>query len=184
MKVINLLPKEKQKEFVYRKIFRGLKVLCGIVFASFALVVLLQFGSRLYMEREVNKLRAETDAIRAVSNQEENTELKKQIQFINSQMTDFNTLSTESPKWSPVVRAFVRLVPSDVYVQSFAVEITKRQVNITGFAPKRESVIQLYNNISADSEHFANIDYPLENVSRPTDVQFRFSFTIQEGVLK
>lgn len=151
---------------------------------TFVLVALFQFGSRLYMEREVKRLARETEAIKAVSNKEENAELKKRIQQLNSQMADFNTLSKDAPKWSGVLRSFARLVPSDVYIQTFNADIAKRQVNITGYAPRRDLVIALYNNIVADTEHFANIDYPLENVAKPTDVQFRFSFTVQEGVLK
>jgi Tfp pilus assembly protein PilN len=184
MRVINLLPKEKQLEFRYRKMYRSLLMLFSIVGASFALVVLFQFGSRLYMERQIKQVKLETEKLRAISNKEENNELKKRIQQINSQVTDFNKLSEEAPQWSGVVRAFAKLVPADVYVQIFSVDIAKRQVNITGFAPRRELVIALYNNIKGDTEHFANIDYPLENVSRPTDVQFRYSFTVQEGAIK
>lgn len=184
MRIINLLPKAKQKEFNSRKVFRSVLVLFGITGFTFFLIIMAQFASRLYMEYELQRIAREIDRIKSVSNKEENAELKKRVQGINNQITDYNTLAKDAPKWSNALRAFSEVIPDNVYIQSFVADVVKRQVAIQGFAPSRESVIQLYNNIVADREHFSSIDYPLENISKPTDVQFRFTFTFEESVLQ
>lgn len=184
MKIVNLLPKSKQREFYYHKLFGSLKILFIISGATFVLVLLAQFGTKLYLEHELTTIQSTIDRIRLASNKEENANLKKKIQGINNQISDYTTLAGDAPKWSRVLEAFSKLVPEQVYIQNFVVDSIKRQVSISGFAPSRESVIALYNNIVADNKNFSNIDYPLDNVSKPTDVQFRFTFTVEEKFLK
>jgi hypothetical protein len=57
-------------------------------------------------------------------------------------------------------------------------------VSITGFSPTRELVIQLYNNILQDNKDFYNVNYPFENLGKPTNVNFHFNFYLQSKLLK
>lgn len=184
MKIINLLPKPKQNEFYYRRLYHNLLVLFGVAGVTFVFVGIALFASRLFLEHNLRASQENIERIKAVSNKEENAELKRRIQEINNQIGDYNSLAASAPKWANVLRQFTRLVPERVYIQNFTVDATKRQATINGFAPSRDSVIALYNNIRQDTEHFQDIDYPLENVSRPTNVTFHFTFTVAEGVLK
>ena len=55
---------------------------------------------------------------------------------------------------------------------------------ISGYSPTRELVISLYNSILQDDQDFKNIDYPLENVAKAIDINFHFTFSIQDSLLK
>lgn len=184
MKTINLLPQSKQQEFYYHRLLGSLVRLFWIAGSSFVLVLLAQFGTRVYLEHEINIVQEKAEQVKRASNKDENAKLKKQIQAINSEIVDYTNAAKDAPKWSNVIVAFSKLVPDKVYIQSFVVDSAKRQVSINGFAPDRESVIALYNNIAGATEQFSGIDYPLENVSKPTDVQFHFTFTVEEKLLK
>jgi translation elongation factor EF-4 len=59
-----------------------------------------------------------------------------------------------------------------------------KKLEVRGFSPTRELVLEFYYNIKDDTDNFASINYPLENVSRPTDVSFLFTIELKESLLK
>ena len=184
MRIINLLPKIKQQELRYRGMFFSLMRFIVLAGVSFAIVIMLQLLGRFYLQYQLRHIQSGIEQLKTVSNKQENALLKARIKLINSQIGDFNTITLSTPTWSKVLRSFAELVPEQVAIQSFTADAVKKQVLISGFAPSREQVIALYNNIAADREHFSNIDYPLENVTKPTDVSFHFSFTVVDSLLK
>jgi hypothetical protein len=184
MKIINLLPKTRQRDIRYEMIFRSLVRFAIASGASFVLVVLVLLGTRFYVSYESSHIDQQTEAIKNFANKQENAQLRNQVKGVNTVISDFQNLSNATPHWSKVVTAFAPLVPQEVKIQSFTAEIKKKEVTIIGYSPTREKVIALYNNINLDSKNFYNIDYPLENVSKPTDVSFHFTFYIKDELLK
>lgn len=183
MKRINLLPSNKQTELYYEDLYHSTTVAVVLGILILSLGVLAQISVLFYLQNKEVKLVKEIEVLKQQTDKTENSEQKKQIKLINSQMLDFEKLAADSPVWSKVLSAFSALVPKEVKISSFDADAKTGKVEISGYAPTRESVIELYNNINADKEHFKDINYPLENVAKPTDVQFNYTFTIQEGVV-
>lgn len=183
MKRINLLPRGRQHELNYERTLYSLTVAVVIAVVILVLGVLLQFGVWSYLNRKVVASTAEIEELKRVANKSENATVKEQIKKVNSQISDFTTLAKRTPQWSKVLAAFVADVPDGVRVTSFTADTVKSEITIGGYSPTRDLVIDLYNNINADKEHFKNINYPLENVTKPTDVKFTFTFGIVDGVL-
>jgi translation elongation factor EF-4 len=71
-----------------------------------------------------------------------------------------------------------------VGITSLAVDLKTKAVTITGFAPTREKVRDFYNNIYSDTKEFHGVDFPLENVAKPTDNLFHFTFYINDDLIK
>ena len=74
--------------------------------------------------------------------------------------------------------------PQGVKINSFNIDPVGKSVTINGISPTRDLVIELYNNILNDSNDFYNINYPLENVVLPVNVDFHFTFFIQDKLLQ
>ncbi|KXK30245.1 MAG: hypothetical protein UZ12_BCD005000602 [Bacteroidetes bacterium OLB12] len=184
MKIINLLPKEKQKELGYKRLFGALVVLVWVTAASFLLVVLVQMGEKVYFQGQRSFLESAIEDLKAQAGKEENAAIKAQVKQANDLVADYRSLTSQIPKFSKVVRAFVPLVPKGVNITSMKIDSARKSIDINGFGPTRDLVIDLYDNIAAESELFPNIDYPLENVARPTDINFHFSFNINPELLK
>ena len=110
--------------------------------------------------------------------------MKNQIKLVNTQIADFKNLADAAPHWSHVLRALSGDVPDGVQVVTFTADLSKKQITINGTSKTREAIILLYNNISADAKNFSNIDYPLENVAKPVNAPFHFTFTIADSLLK
>ncbi len=183
MKRINLLPKLKQRELAYERTLYSLSVAATAGVVILILGVLLQFGVWTYLNNKMQASTAEIEQLKRVANKSENATVKEQIKKANSQISDFNSLLSKTPKWSKVLTAFAANVPYSVKITQFTADATKNEVTIAGYSPTRDLVIDLYNNINADKNHFKNINYPLENVTKPTDVKFNFTFSIADGVL-
>lgn len=183
MKKINLLPKPRQSELTYEQIYHSIFVAVVLAVCILLIGVVVQLLTWAYLERSQVTLAADIEQLKRAIDKTENAELKKQIQYANSQMKDFANLGNLQPQWSPLLDAFASKIPAGVKISQFSADSTKLKVDITGYSPTRELVIELYNNINADQEHFKDIDYPLENVAKPVDVQFHFTFYIAEGVL-
>lgn len=183
MKRINLLPKSKQQELVYERALYSVTVAIVIATVILLLGVLVQFGVWTYLNRKVQASAAEIEELKRVANKSENANVKEQIKAVNAKLNDFSNLTAKTPHWADVLAAFVKNVPEGVKITNFNADAEKNEVSINGFSPSRDLVIDLYNNINADKEHFQNINYPLENVTQPTNVQFNFTFSITDGVL-
>ena len=184
MRVINLLPKEKQQELKYEQVFKGFVKVFWLSVATFILVVLVQLGAKWYLELQITSLKASLSDLQQQVNKQDNSTIKNKITAINNVVGDFATLAAASPKWSNVIAAFSPLPPQGVQINTFVVDPKSSIVNITGFAPTRELVIQLYNNILGDTTDITGIDYPLENIAKPTNINFHFTFGFNPGLLK
>ncbi|HMR55156.1 MAG TPA: hypothetical protein PKD34_01010 [Candidatus Doudnabacteria bacterium] len=183
MKRINLLSKTKQTELFFEDLYRGVVTL--VILGSFVLLagVAAQIAVWIYLEQKEASVVAQVASIQQQIDESENAQLKAQVSEINALMYDFETLSKQTPQWSRVLKAFAQLVPNGVRVSEFFADAATGTIEISGYSPTREAVIELYNNINGDKEHFKEINYPLENVSQPTNIIFNYTFTIQDGVL-
>jgi hypothetical protein len=159
-------------------------VITGLTIASFAVVFAAQFSTKLYLEIQAQSIKSQIVQLQGQVNKQENAQVKAQVKGVNDIISDYKNLADASPKWSRVIKAFVKLPPDGVKVSSFSVEAATKQVNIVGTAPTRELVIQLYNNILADTAEFSNINYPLENIASPTNVNYHFTFTVKDSLMQ
>ncbi|MBI5530056.1 MAG: hypothetical protein HY918_00970 [Candidatus Doudnabacteria bacterium] len=184
MKLINLLPKNKQRELHYEVMLHSLWVLVWATAFSFILVLMAQFGTKFYLQIEAGVYKAEIADLQGQVSKQENADIKKKIKAVNDTVSDFQNLANSSPKWSKVIKAFVVLPPPGTKINTFVVEPVKKTITINGLSSSRETVIQLYNNILKDSAEFYNVDYPLENVAKPNNSPFHFTFSIQDSLLK
>lgn len=183
MKRVNLLPRHKQTDIAHERAFYSVSVAVALSVAILLFGVLVQYGVGVYLERSTISVETQIEQLKRVANKSENAEVKLQIQAVNAQIGDFTNLLNATPQWSTVLEAFVSNVPAGIKITQFDADTEKMTVNISGYSPTRDRVIDLYNNINADKTHFKNINYPLENVTQPTEVRFNFTFQIADGIL-
>jgi Tfp pilus assembly protein PilN len=183
MKTINLLPKIRQEELRYESILqRVFKVLWMFAFVVF-IVFVSQLAARIVLQRESEQILSKTETLKRQVNKEGNTQIRARIKVINDTVTDYKKLIDASPKWSKVLEAFALLPPEEVSIESLSVDMAGKKITINGFSATREKVIELYDIINQDTEHFYNIDYPLQHIVKPTNVNFQFTFYIQDSFL-
>lgn len=184
MKLVNLLPKPRQELLKQEAVLKSLYGAIWLSLLSFAIVLGAQFAAKLYLQNQAKTIRASVVQVQGQVNKSENAKLKAEITDVNNMIADYKALAYDQAKWYKVIKAFAALPPDGVVVNSLAIEFTKKGVTITGTAPTREVVIQLYRNILADDKEFYGVDYPFENVAKPENTSFHFSFFIKDELLK
>ncbi len=184
MKIINLLPKPRQKDLYYEEIYHGMVVLFVISVISFAFVFAAQVAVKFFLQEQSVGIQRNVDVIKSQVSKDDNIKIKQTIKDVNTAVSDFNSLAANSPKWSKFVKAFVALPPDGIKISQLNADIAKKTVTINGYSPSRELVIKMYENIKQDTKNFYNVDYPLENVVKAKDVNFHFTFYIKDELLK
>jgi hypothetical protein len=184
VKIINLLPKNRQVEFFYGKLFVIVLKLFWIMLFAFILVLLGQFGVKIILQSKVKKIEANISELQKFSSLEDNAKVKNLLTEKNALILDYKTLSQSIPKNSKVIRAFAPLVPEGVSIKQMKISVPNKQIEIYGYALTRELVIKLYDNLVEQKQLFPNIDYPLENVAKPTEINFHFTFNISPELLQ
>ncbi len=183
MRIINLLPKEKQSELHYEEIFHSVSVAAALAGIILLLGLIGQLAVRVYLGQQIKSVQAKIEQTKRLTNKTENNELKLKIKLDNAEMTDFKNLAETTPAWSKVLLAFSAQVPDGIHINLLTADAATKRVTVNGQSPTRDAVIQLYNNIVQDSGNFRDIDYPLENVAKPTDVAFHYTFYIKDDLL-
>ncbi|MEZ4180381.1 MAG: hypothetical protein R3B41_02625 [Candidatus Doudnabacteria bacterium] len=180
---LNLLPHFKQEEIYFEKVTYAVGVAITVSTIILLIGVVLQVVVSIFLVQQVDSIDSQIVSLTKSVDETENTALKKEIKAINDVMTDFKNLQNTTPEWAEVIDSISRQIPSGVLIDNLGANLETRAIEISGFAPTRELVIELYNNIKADREHFEDINYPLENVSKPVDVDFYYTFYVKEEFL-
>ena len=184
MHIINLLPKKRQQELRYESMFGSLLTLFIFSLLTFVLVIGMQFVVKFYLNYQAESIKHQITLLREQVNKQQNSDVKNKVKNINAFIAQYNQLAVNSPKWSKVIKAFAVLPPKGVKINSFVVNSLTNTVNINGLSPTRELVIELYNKIKADDKNFYDVDYPLENVAKPVNVNFHFTFHYKPDLIK
>jgi len=112
----------------------------------------------------------------------ENQELKQKLIEFNTHLDNLEKLSDSHAVWSEVVIELARLVPQDMVIDSFLANRETGQISVTGFAKLRDSILDFRKNL-LESEYFEDVNFPLANLVKPTDANFRYNFFVKEDIL-
>jgi Tfp pilus assembly protein PilN len=182
MRVINLLPKSEQKALAQENLFTYFKRFVMFSAGSYVLLILILLGWRIYLNSTYSDLDGDIKRSQALIDRQDNDAARKQIQKYNNTSTDYLSLAAASPKWSKVLESFSRMVPSDVLITSINANTKTGKIDIAGVGLTRDAVLALRSNIAA-SQLFKNVNLPLENLQKPSNVVFNYSFFVADGVL-
>ncbi len=179
-KSINLLPKPRQRELHYDSLLHSLWLMVIWSLLSFAVVFISQFAAKFYLQMQASAIHNQISQLQDEVKKQQNTQVKSQLTTVNNLISDYHSLAVAAPQWSKIIKAFAKLPPPGIKINTFGIDTSNKSISISGVSPTRDLVIKLYNTILADSQDFYGIDYPLENVVAPTNNSFHFTFYIQD----
>jgi hypothetical protein len=184
MKIINLLPKPRQEELEYEKILHSLLKFIWSSIITFLLVLGGQYATHVFAQTQLVSVQKEIDNLKGQVNKKENSEIKKEIKVLNDLINDFKVLGINSTRWTKVLEAFSILPPENITINSLEFDFAKKTLRMTGESPDRETVLEFYNRILRADNHFSISEIPLENIARSEDINFHFTLTINDSLLK
>lgn len=181
-KYTNLLPKEEQREISLEKISGRLFRFFLVILASLCILIVAFAAGRLYLQAKISSIRDRIELQENVVSKEDNLKLKQELNEFNGHLSNLVNMEQHHAQWSEVLIEFARLLPQDVAVDSISASRETGFVRITGFALNRDSVLQLRKDLLA-SPYFKDVNFPLSNLNRATNVTFSYSFFIDQSHL-
>ncbi len=180
MRIINLLPDSEQKLIKKEGILGNLRAVFVLAIFSYLVVAAALFVTHIYLQNNASNLASRINSEEQILQNQDQT--AQSVQKDNNIVSDYVDIAEKSPRWSEALVAFAGLVPSDVLVTDFSADAATGKIEIQGQALSRDSVLQLRTNIMA-SPLFKNIDLPLENLEKPANLNFHYTFYLNGGAI-
>jgi len=179
---LNLLPPQDQSNITLERITKRISNLFAWILISLLVVLVLLLGTKAYLAAQLSSVSDRVAMQQQIVSQEENKELKNRLDRLNSHLKNLVTFDAYQAEWSAALIEFAKVLPRNVSLDTFLADRTTGQIRITGFAKSRESVLELRENL-LDSDYFTNVNFPLSNLIRPNDVNFHYTFYVEETML-
>jgi len=183
MRIINLLPKYEKEAYRKLRILSHLREFTLWSFVTYVVVLAILIGTHFYIQKNLFNIDNDIALEKQIIAKADNAAIKSQLDFNNGSVADYNQLAQTNPTWSRVLEGFSNLVPQGVAIKEFSANLADGKIQINGTAQTRDAVLVLRQNIIASSL-FQNIDFPLDNLQKPTNTSFHYTFFLKTGVLK
>lgn len=183
MKLINLLPKTERREVELQIVTR--QVVKFLIWSACAMAVflLLAFGTMLYLKGEMLSVDRDIAESKKELSSSGTQQLQERVLAVNKQLKIIGSLRDQHYNWTNALSEISRILPDDVQVNSLSVDRKTAEIRLTGTAERRESVIKFWSNVKK-SKYFKNINFPLSNLERETNVPFTYTFYANKEMLK
>lgn len=177
-KYTNLLPPREQKQVKLLRVQGQLLNFSFWLILSLLILIVSFFAAQVFLSSELeltnNQVSAKAGALANV----EVTALRREVKLFNQDLANFQTLNLKRQNLSQVLIEFARALPPEVTLDSFGVNLGDYKVEVTGRALTRAAVLKLRKNLLASS-YFTNVNFPLSNLEKPTNVAWKYRFYIR-----
>ena len=145
----------------------GLNIIFLIILSTILAYLLIQLSS----EQQVVKQAQSSEEGMAFEN------IQKSVLAANKKLKDFSDLEKGSVTKSKFIEALIALrIPG---IQFSQLSYDNEKINLEGKATTRDALIA-FREALENSSSFGNLDAPLSNFLKQSDIDFSFSFTIKK----
>jgi hypothetical protein len=182
MQTINLLPESEQKELRMQVIAEQVSSFWIWTLLSFVIFGAFSYFGQFTLKDQITQTERTINVRSAVLNSGENEKYKNEVETLNNNIKSFKALNKEHYQWSRVLEEIALILPSDVTLDSLILQRDTGKIDIVATAGERDSILSFWANV-IKFPYFANINFPLSNLEKSTDVPFMFTFYLKPGKL-
>lgn len=177
--MINLLPPQYREELRLEENFK-LVLILGMIFLIFLFsLVLILFSVKVHIQGKTEALKVLLKAEEARLQIAEIQDIQRKIATSNEMILELQSFYEVKTDSINILEKIFQTLPSGVYLTSLSWQKEAGQVAVFGFAPKRELLFELKNNLETKAE-FSDIDFPPQNWIKPADIDFQAFFKIRK----
>jgi len=178
---LNLLPPQEKQSIAAQIKQRW------IVFYGSAVIGLLCFFAILlsaiwaYIDIQLNVVQ---NNLASIQNDIRGQDLKNQqtaVKNLNSYLQKIQSIQKNQKSYSTLLNYLAQMVPDGIRIDSLSLE-NDGNATLNGFAQRREQIIAFQESLEK-SNIFGNVESPVANLVKPTDINFSFKFKIQPAAL-
>lgn len=126
------------------------------------------------------QLKSYSQSLQSIENSFQGQSLDHQKDLIadfNLYLEKLNWVQKTQKNYSPVLAEIARIIPPGVRLNSLSIDETGL-ASLSGFAAQRTQVLALQDALEK-SKLFSNLEKPLTNLTKQTNIDFHFSFSVQ-----
>jgi len=179
---LNLLPFQEKGIIAAEKNQRWIVFYGSVVLGALCFSVVLMGFTWLYIDIQLKSL---SDSLGSIQSSLRGQDLKTQqtaVQKLNMYLEKIDTVQKNQKSYSYLLNSLAKIVPDGIRFDSLSVE-ENGEATLNGFAQKREQVL-IFKDLLEKSTVFSNVESPVSNLTKSTDINFYFRFKIQPDALK
>jgi len=170
----NLLPPQAKNE-LYEEEMKNLIIILGslILIFLFSLTLIL-FGVKNYILEQANSEKITVDLEKKKLEDSEIQNLRTKIISINKTLSQLNFFYQNQVKLTEIFNKISDILPSQMYLTNFSYQKETNLVSLSGFSPTQEILLNFKKNLNKE---FSEVNFPLQNWIKSTDIDFQVTFT-------
>lgn len=181
--MINLLPPQQKQELLEEKKWNLVLILEMLVLIFLLCSALIFFSVKIYIagQLEAQKIlvRLEEKALKTSESQD----WSKKINTINQELAELTFFYQGQANLTNILEMISGLLPAEISLSRLSIvylpsEKEKFQINLIGYAPTREVLLEFKTKLEARRD-FKDIYIPPTNWVSPTNINFNLNFKIQ-----
>lgn len=171
---LNLLPEEKRRahrRMIYMQFTKNmLEVLLILLCLS---SIILMFGLRLLQNRVQDmasgRLVAESAYVKT----------NREVDVVNAAIRAVERTQDAYVYWPPILAGLSNAIPPTIRIDALSVDVERRTVSLSGFAPTRDTLLLLKQSLEKISWAMP-FGIPIQQLTEKENVSFSFSFRMKE----
>lgn len=176
MIILNLIPPTKKQELRLAQVFKTVKNLIILILflTIFAAIILLI--TKIALENNFNKVVEESTLTTKYANI-----FNKDVKEFNQYLSAVDKIQKDHISWPQFLINFTKLIPQNINI--YSININDDKILITGQAKNRDDLLLFKNNLE-NSDLFAGVTIPLEDLLKKDNVDFNLKADIKLDKLK
>ena len=174
--MINLLPpavkKERQYEALGRQILFAGELTFIILMAASALLLLEVW----FADAESKKVTNRIEVILERSEARQSNQFQQELQLFRKDVERLSRIQGQRPETFEAIRNLINLIPDEIKIISFTVDMDGKSAIISGVALTRSDLLALKKTIDENGT-YGIVQFPLANLLKETDIDFTMSLT-------
>lgn len=176
---MNLLPAQ-QKKRVRLEIFYQNIIFSGLILILLVLFLILILGSFLiFLNFKYHTIEENITAEQSRIIQNETVKgMERKVSDLNKELKDLKETQKKSSNIYQFLDNVSQDLLSEVMIYTIEIDGELNKFTITGHADTRQELLTIKEKLNTSPE-YKNVDFPISNLTEPTDIDFTFNFIYQ-----
>lgn len=178
---LNLLPPQEKEVLALERIQRWIVLYGSAIFGILLIFVSLLTIIWIFITIQLKSVTSNLDSIQSSFKGQDLITQQTAVASLNSYLEKIDAIQKNQKNYSNLIIFLAEIIPAGVRLDTLSLN-EQNEVSLNGFAQRRELVVSLKDALEK-SELFSDIESPLSNLVKETDINFYFKFRLQPNAL-
>ncbi len=176
--MINLLPQQVKKNLRLEELNRHIMFFGEVVFMMLLVLSFLMFSQELFGRWKIRELMRRITAVSALPQAAETAQFRKQLRLFKNDIDRMGRIQEQQLRVLGSIADLGALLPPAIQLTALDIDMVSHKIIFSGIAPTRGGLLLLKEKIQKESSRYGDVNFPLANLLRETDIPFTLSLSI------